>query len=258
MSVGISLVRHGISPYHELVTPDFVFNPKDPDFILTPCYLDLTEEGVAECAEAAGQLSHVLWQGVPIRLGSSPAYRARSTLLVIDACLQRQTHNGWKIVEHPKRESIFPDLRNIPLRSGINPAIWMAEHARWKRHPPNAERSRLHPHYVHSFVTQEAFGHSVDEIFAETHRDVDRRVRKTLKALLSPQTQDHQWVIVVHEESVGILIEEVLGMTTGFQNGQILQLEYVGTEDLKLTLHPKAGVESSILESRTIPRSVLG
>lgn len=222
MAARVLLVRHGKTPYHELTNHGFNFNSYAHDLRLSPDFLDLTTEGIEECSAAAMQLISILDPERPVWLGTSPQWRAQSSLLVIEDALRRTTR---ELPQSPRTGNVFLPLRNIALRPDFDPTQWMSAHGQWKANPENANRLRHHPHLVHQYVIEEILRpnsitvNSITDVFAETHQDVDRRVRNLLKYLLS---EDRQWVITCHEESVGILLE-TLGVQTGFQNGQILE-----------------------------------
>ena len=135
------------------------------------CHIELTEQGKAQCEEAANELSNLinLWGGTFI---VSPFKRARDTAnLIMDELFAGNRHNirvSWEVKENPLiTERAWGGLREVVESKEFNPDV----HFNFFHVPPNGGESfhQCYQRVVLFFQELRHNHHKSDQIIIVSH-----------------------------------------------------------------------------------------
>ncbi len=261
----INIVRHGETEYRELTNPDLTFDPTQESFALTPEHLDLTKEGINSIRETAEQLEKEIdKEREVVLIVTSPNFRAHSSALLIEEYLRA---HGVELLNEPSEIRYTRNLGQSKIKDKSILPEWMRADKAYRQE--SEENTRKSPEVAHKEIAKR-LGLELDDVFAETHQDMDLRFNRFLRHMtniydwLTPETKtklgDKQLriVCVTHEEIPRQFLSESLGLEDTLRKGQMVEI--VSTEPLRagaevktsVTLYPKGpsdAQEGKILRS---------
>ncbi|MFZ1720812.1 MAG: phosphoglycerate mutase family protein [Candidatus Moraniibacteriota bacterium] len=254
----VDIVRHGETEYKEMLDKDFVFDPNQEGFALTPEYLDLTSDGIENIRRAAGQLIAAIdLQNEAVLLVASPNYRAQSSALIIADEFKKA---GVPLLNGKPKTA--KNLRQIEVK---NPEADMDE---WMRvalgyRSESEQNAGASPDVAYQEVAHRMgreLGDIVTEDFDAIKLRFDRYLRHygNIRNYLDPKLQDRiadkrlRVISVTHEEIPTMFMREALGSAMNLKKAQILEIRPASglhkkgeTIDVDIELVPKAGEDGN-------------
>jgi broad specificity phosphatase PhoE len=257
--VTITVIRHHLTDYKELVDPSFTFDQTTPE--LNAHTLDLKEEGIDGMRATAEDLAKRIDPDTEIvYVVTSPQFRAQSSLLVLADELRKHGIETFNDPASLGENLILPSLRQNALKKTENSEEltqeWMQKASELTSENPE-ERKRSLPHLAHAEVAK-ALGLEIGEVMEQTHTKALERFMRTLrhvanigdyltqetKSQLEAEKKKLRVIMITHEELPSGFMQHALDTKENLKNGQVLEIEAEG---------PMRNGEETVFDTRLYP-----